>query len=214
MIKKVSLSLFLATLLTPLVLATPSLSEPTSFDAKLIVQNSGNPSASWNKKVDSRSEVAIATLNPQVQPYARELVRRAALAGVQIKVLETGGFRTYQEQDALYCQGRNIQYCHDRGLYKAGDTVTKAKGGYSNHNFGIAFDIGIFDGRKYLVVSPKYDEVGKLGKELGLEWGGDWTTIKDRPHFQLRPKWAANLSERQMLEELRRRTAKKEPFYP
>lgn len=168
----------------------------------------GRGTFTWTR--DPRSEATIARLNPQVQPYARELVKKAALSGIQIKIIN--GMRTYKEQNALYCKGRNIPYC--KGLYKPGLIVTNAKGGYSNHNFGIAFDIGIFDGNKYLPESPKYNEVGKIGKALGLEWGGDWQTIKDRPHFQLRPKWAANLSEKQMLEELRRRTEKNEPFYP
>jgi peptidoglycan LD-endopeptidase CwlK len=208
MTNKVFLSFLLATLLAPLALVPPSLSKPSPFDADLIVQNSGDPSE--NEKVDSRSEATIVKLNSQVQPYARKLVKRAALNGIQIKVI--GGFRTHKEQDVLYCQGRNISYCN--GLYKIGAKVTNAKGGYSNHNFGIAFDVGVFNGSRYLPESPKYNEVGKIGKEIGLEWGGDWTTIKDRPHFQLRPKWATNLPEKQMLEELRRRTEKEEPFYP
>jgi len=27
--------------------------------------------------------------------------------------------------------------------------------------------------------------VGAIGKSVGLEWGGDWTRLPDRPHFQL-----------------------------
>ena len=41
--------------------------------------------------------------------------------------------------------------------------------------------------------------------DLGLEWGGNWKTIQDEPHFQLRPKWAGDLSEGDMLAELRSR---------
>ena len=63
--------------------------------------------------------------------------------------------------------------------------VTKAKGGQSNHNFATAFDVGIFspDGKKYIEESTAYDEVGKIGKELGLTWGGDWE-FYDAPHFE------------------------------
>lgn len=32
---------------------------------------------------------------------------------------------------------------------------------------------------------PVWKEMGTYGKSLGLEWGGDWTTTKDKPHFQL-----------------------------
>lgn len=144
-------------------------------------------------KVDDRSERNIATLLPQVQPIARALVQKAHLCGISIKVID--GLRTYEEQNELYAQGRT----------KPGEIVTNAQGGQSNHNFGIAFDIGVFDGSKYLKESPKYKAVGALGIDLGLEWGGNWKTIVDEPHFQLRPSWAINLSEKQMLVELRSR---------
>jgi peptidoglycan L-alanyl-D-glutamate endopeptidase CwlK len=84
--------------------------------------------------------------------------------------------------------------------------VTNARAGFSNHNLGIAFDIGVFNGTRYLPESPLYKAVGALGIELGLEWGGDWKTIVDQPHFQLRPAWAMDMPERSMLAELRRRT--------
>jgi hypothetical protein len=27
--------------------------------------------------------------------------------------------------------------------------------------------------------------MGRIGKECGLVWGGDWKKIKDMPHFEL-----------------------------
>lgn len=146
-------------------------------------------------RVDPRSEKAIATLLPEVRPLARALVHQAAGAGIQIKVIS--GTRTFDEQDRLFAQGRTLP----------GRIVTKARAGFSNHNFGIAFDIGVFEGTKYLPESPKYKAVGAMGVELGLEWGGNWKTIVDQPHFQLRPAWAARMSERDMLAELRDRAA-------
>lgn len=144
-------------------------------------------------RVDDRSEKVIATLLPPVRPMARMLVQKAAANGIEIKVIS--GLRTYAEQDALYAQGRT----------RPGNKVTNARGGYSNHNFGIAFDVGVFSGSRYLASSPKYKAVGVLGQELGLEWGGNWTSIVDEPHFQLRPAWAGGISERDMLAELRQR---------
>lgn len=151
--------------------------------------------------VDARSEKAIATLLPQVQPMARALVQKAAAAGINIRIIS--GLRTYAEQDALYAQGRTAP----------GSVVTNARGGYSNHNFGIAFDIGVFEGNRYLGDSPKYKAVGVLGMDLGLEWGGNWKTIVDQPHYQLRPAWAMDLTERQMLAEMRARHASGSPVF-
>jgi peptidoglycan L-alanyl-D-glutamate endopeptidase CwlK len=145
--------------------------------------------------VDPKSEKVIATLLPEVQPMARALVQKAALSGIRIKVIS--GFRTYAEQDALYAHGRTAP----------GGIVTNARAGYSNHNFGIAFDVGVFEGNTYLDDSPKYKAVGALGTDLGLEWGGNWKTIVDQPHFQLRPSWASDMTEREMLADLRARVA-------
>lgn len=94
--------------------------------------------------VDPRSEKNIATLLPEVQPYARALIHAAAKQGIEIKVIS--GTRTYEEQNALYEQGRT----------KPGEIVTNAKPGYSSHQFSIAFDIAVFQGGRYLPESPLY----------------------------------------------------------
>ncbi|WP_230203680.1 M15 family metallopeptidase [Bacillus massiliigorillae] len=96
-----------------------------------------------------------------------------------ILVIITQGLRTVAEQNALYEQGRT----------KPGKVVTNACGGYSYHNFGLAFDFCIYDiiGGKFIPnwqVDKRWIRVGAIGKSLGLEWGGDWTDFKDYPHFQ------------------------------
>lgn len=145
--------------------------------------------------VDPRSEGNIRTLNPAIQGMARTLVREVfKQLGTVIKV--TSGLRTYEEQDELYAQGRT----------KPGPKVTGARGGYSNHNFGLAFDVTIFEGNRPIWESRLYKKVGEIGKSLGLSWGGDWKSLVDEPHFELRPKWATHLSESAMLAEFRRRT--------
>jgi peptidoglycan LD-endopeptidase CwlK len=151
--------------------------------------------------VDPRSEKCIVTLLPEVQPMARALVQKAAQHGITIKILS--GLRSYAEQDALYAKGRTAP----------GPKVTNARAGYSNHNFGIAFDIGVFEGTRYLADSPKYKAIGALGMDLGLEWGGSWKTIVDQPHYQLRPAWAATMRERDMLAELRTICGAGRPVY-
>jgi peptidoglycan L-alanyl-D-glutamate endopeptidase CwlK len=151
--------------------------------------------------VDERSEKVIATLHPQLHAPARKFVLAAAEQGVTIKLIS--GLRTYAEQDVLYAKGRTAP----------GPKVTNARAGYSNHNFGLAFDIGVFSGGKYLPESPLYKTVAHIGKWLGFEWGGDWTSIKDEPHYQLRPKWANGMKESSMLAELRRRTLAKIDYF-
>jgi peptidoglycan LD-endopeptidase CwlK len=122
---------------------------------------------------DDRSERCIRTLHPKAQRAAREFLTDLRASGVDARIIS--GTRTYAEQDALYRRGR------------FGDTsprVTNARGGHSNHNFGIAWDLGIFDGGKYLKTKTPYRDAATL-KPASVEWGGDWVTFPDLPHYQL-----------------------------
>lgn len=154
---------------------------------------------------DERTERNIATLHPQTQKVARAFMSAAksiaARVGCDVKIIS--GTRSYAEQDALYAQGRTTP----------GLKVSNAKGGQSNHNFGLSFDIAIFRGKEYCDDHPLYRELGQLGKSLGLEWGGDWRSIQDEPHFQLRPDWAKTIPERDMLAGLRDRVAAKKDVF-
>lgn len=124
---------------------------------------------------DLRSENAIATLLPVAQVKARRFMRLQV--GRPLKCVILSGTRTYAEQNALYAKRPK---------------VTNARGGQSNHNFGIAWDIGLFDGPKYLTGGTKaerkaYADVAAIAKDeiADLAWGGDWVSFADLPHFHL-----------------------------
>lgn len=170
--------------------------------------------------VDDRSESNIKTLLPEVQILARSLVHAAENIGITIKVIS--GSRTYEEQHAIYLQGRESVDVVNATRQKAGmepidqnenKKVSNVDAGHSNHNFQIAFDIGVFEGKKYLARSPLYKAVAVLGKQLGLTWGGDWRHLRDEPHYELRPDWATHLSENDMLDELRIRKDYGRPIF-
>jgi peptidoglycan L-alanyl-D-glutamate endopeptidase CwlK len=84
------------------------------------------------------------------------------------------GHRTWAEQDELYERG-----------------VTLARGGESNHNFGIAADFAVFRGKVYLDDSKPelarrvHAACAAHAKDCGLEWGGDWKRFVDPPHYEL-----------------------------
>ena len=127
---------------------------------------------------DTRSEGCICTLSLRAQQQSREFLGRVLEGGVRARIIS--GTRTYAEQDALFRQGR---------FGNPGMKVTKARGGQSNHNFGIAWDIGIFTASGgYLEEGPGYQKAANLGlagSGGAIEWGGHWTDFVDRPHYQL-----------------------------
>jgi peptidoglycan L-alanyl-D-glutamate endopeptidase CwlK len=110
---------------------------------------------------------------------AKALLDAAAKAGLAVVV--TQGLRTWKEQDALYRRGRTSPPIGKSHI------VTNAKGGYSWHNFGLAFDVLLLDALgkgDWDTNHPGWRMLGDLGKKAGLEWGGDWKTLKDFAHFQ------------------------------
>ncbi|CAM4014822.1 LysM peptidoglycan-binding domain-containing protein [Geobacillus stearothermophilus] len=126
------------------------------------------------KELLEKAEKKLQGVHPVVAAKARQLIEEAYREG--INVIITQGLRTVEEQNALYAQGRT----------KPGKIVTNAKGGYSYHNFGLAFDFAIMkdDGNISWNVDDKWKLVAQIGKSLGLEWGGDWKSFPDYPHFQ------------------------------
>lgn len=64
---------------TVVVTSLRCMATPGSMQNVQISQSPPTPGPGWNAKVDERSEKVIQQLNPAVQPYARELVRRAAV---------------------------------------------------------------------------------------------------------------------------------------
>jgi len=127
----------------------------------------------------AHNEQRLASVHPVVAMRARAMVEQCAAAGVPILI--TQGFRSIDEQDQLYAKGRT-----EPPIGKA-YIVTKAKGGQSWHNFGLAFDIGVLDSMGKVDWNddhPGWARAAVIGKSLGLEWGGDWTGFKDLPHYQ------------------------------
>lgn len=121
----------------------------------------------------------MENLHPLLEFKMTQLIDLCAKEGLKIRV--TQGYRSKAEQDALYAQGRT----------KPGNKVTNAKGGYSMHNWGCAFDICRNDGKNpYDDSDGFFTKVGKIGQSIGLEWGGSWKSLVDKPHFQL-PDWGS-----------------------
>ena len=130
----------------------------------------------------------ITKLHPRLQAKFKLLQKKCAQEGIKIRATEC--LRTAKEQDALYAKGRTAP----------GSKVTNARGrdAKSMHQWGVAVDIVIdMDADKDGDVDIKdlynvklLNVVGKIGESIGLEWGGSWKSIVDKPHLQL-PDWGS-----------------------
>lgn len=114
-------------------------------------------------------DISQYKLLPLVERKALELIRLAQEAGTPIRITE--GYRSPERQAELYAQGRTAP----------GKIVTNAKQCESIHQYGCAFDV-VFIKTGY---EGNWDKLGQLGKMLGFTWGGDFKSIKDKPHFEM-----------------------------
>ncbi|WP_148334834.1 LysM peptidoglycan-binding domain-containing protein [Acinetobacter lwoffii] len=134
-------------------------------------------------KVSQRNEKSIAKLHPQVRDKIRKFINDVYTKH-QVQLVIVQDYRTYAQQDALYAKGRTA----------SGSVVTNARGGQSNHNFALAVDVFPLweDGKLHMDVKSDQKnikilkKIAPIGKGIGLEWGGDWKSIIDNPHFQLK----------------------------
>lgn len=128
---------------------------------------------------DPRTEKNLATLLPSFQHAIRHwLIHRALPAaadlGLTLKII--CGTRDWAEQNALYAKGRTT----------TGPKVTNARAGSSFHNYGVAFDIGLFTATgAYLTAGEPYRKlIEKAGVPDGCIWGGHFKSFKDYPHVE------------------------------
>ena len=122
---------------------------------------------------DKISEERIKKLHPAAQPVFRRFIEMCEdQLGITLRI--TQGLRTIDEQDALYAKGRT----------EPGPRVTNAKGGSSFHNYCLAVDLAVLEPGGSIDWDYNMALLKPIAASMGIEWGGDWKTIKDKPHFQ------------------------------
>jgi peptidoglycan L-alanyl-D-glutamate endopeptidase CwlK len=135
--------------------------------------------------MDKISLQRIEKLHPLVREEVKRIIKECdeALTG-RAKVRITQGLRSFEEQEKLYAIGR----------ITTGKKVTNAKAGQSIHNYGFAVDICMMiDGKVASWDTAKdwdndkiadWYECVKIFAKNGWDWGGNWKTFKDLPHFE------------------------------
>ncbi|EIM8479558.1 M15 family metallopeptidase [Serratia marcescens] len=123
-----------------------------------------------NFSFSERSKKNLEGVNPALIAVAR---RALELSPVDFGITE--GLRTMERQ---------------REMVRTGKSQTLK----SRHLTGHAVDVVAYLGANISWEWKYYEQIAaafkQAGRELGtvIEWGGDWKTLKDGPHFQLSVK--------------------------
>jgi hypothetical protein len=147
------------------------------------------------------SDLIIQGLALELQPLARELLRRARLEGLDPVIPATGGARSAADQMRHWSQGRHHdatgRWAYDDPEHHRG-VVTNALPERSPHCHRAAVDVELLERGRVLTLGPElapaerarqlalYSRLGQIGEELGLVWGGRFTSIHDFDHFELK----------------------------
>lgn len=135
----------------------------------------------------------IQLLHPAVRSEVDNIYRNQIVPALTGRAICRFAYtlRTFAEQNEIYSRGRTKLF--DSNGNRLG-VVTKAKGGQSIHNYGLALDIVLIKDGKTASWEDNVDfdkdgkadwmEVVNILKSAGWVWGGDWKSFKDKPHFE------------------------------
>lgn len=147
----------------------------------------------------------LIDLQPHVAEAARAHLEACADAGIDLLIYCT--LRDAQEQALLFQKSRTedqIRRKHDQlvgdfpqlaALLEPPTPINEAKAtnagpGESYHQYGLAYDcVPLVGGKAVWKTTGEelrlWQKVGQLGKQVGLEWAGDWQRFREFPHFQI-----------------------------
>ena len=120
-----------------------------------------------NFKFSQRSENNLKGVNPDLV----KIVRRALqLSPVDFGITE--GLRTVERQRQLVAAGKS-QTMNSRHIT-----------GHAVDVFAYPTSAGSWEWKYYEQIATAFKQAAKE-LNIPVEWGGDWKTLKDGPHFQL-----------------------------
>ena len=125
-------------------------------------------------KLSSRSEARLLGVDSLLIEIVKEAIKTSPY---DFGIPREGGYRSAEDQHILFLKGASK--C-DRYKKK------------SYHQSGKAFDIyGYVDGKatwNVLILTEIARHLQAVAKDCfntDLEWGGDWVSFSDKPHFQI-----------------------------
>ena len=131
--------------------------------------------------MDAISQARGQLLYPVLWERLQKLDQQCQDGPLAVKLRIVQGFRSWNDQEALYAQGRTAP----------GKIVTEARGGWSAHCFGYAADI-CPDDSAFPAWHPDWNQRDERWNTLltnalnvGLAEGAQWRTFPDTPHLYL-----------------------------
>lgn len=123
---------------------------------------------------------SLLHLRPEVAMLCGEWLRLCAADDVRVLVYQTARSAAIQELE--YAKGRTVP----------GSIVTNARAWGSWHQFLCAWDAvpirndqPLWDPHEGKGLKREWNVMRVHANRLGIEWGGDWKTLKDYVHFQV-----------------------------
>lgn len=122
-----------------------------------------------NQKPLQNIDLSKWGLSPECESKAIQFLELCQQKGYKLKI--TSGYRSQEEQNRLYAQGRTAP----------GVIVTWTK--KSKHTSRNAFDVA-FTGKDPYPKNFDWKKIGIIGEKLGLRWGGRFSK-PDNVHFEI-----------------------------
>lgn len=116
----------------------------------------------------------LDALHPYFLEKVNKLIAICKTKGIELAIVES--FRTTAKQNEYKAMGKKY---------------TRATGGLSKHQYGLAIDVvPVIDSVAQWDNAKLWKKIGAIGEQLGLRWGGRWHTLYDPGHFE----WSSGLS--------------------
>lgn len=134
---------------------------------------------------DEISIKRVLLLHPKIREDIANFIDDAEKGfGITLRVIQ--GLRTFAEQQAIYNQPHDGKDNDGDGkIDEADERVSNANAGQSYHNYGLAIDVAeLKDGK--INWQFNYKSLLPYALKYKLDWGGNFSTIKDQPHFENR----------------------------
>lgn len=135
--------------------------------------------------MDVPSEALLALVHPELARRTRLVSDDLAPQSILIRV--TQGLRDYATQYGLWRKGRDMQ----GNIIDPKSVVTRARPGFSYHNFGLAVDVvPDLDAHSpfkpdWNIHHPAWQAIINAAHAHGLATGATWRTFPDWPHLEL-----------------------------